>query len=107
MPRMLNKNLTPFMQNNSGSEQVKERLCCQGVRLIVCMSNENADVMDVITSNRKYDVSLNGTLLSVTTNECLVLTYTVRIGRVCALKERKYQLPVGVRSVNVLVAEGP
>ena len=58
------------------------------------MSNENADVMDVITSNRKYDVSLNETLLSHTTNERLVLTYAVRIGRVCALKERKYQLPV-------------
>ena len=68
MPRMLNKNLTPFMQNNSGSEQAKERLCCQGVRLIVCMSNENADVTEVITSNRKFDVSLDGTLPSHTTN---------------------------------------
>ena len=68
MPRMLKKDLTPFMQNNSGSEQAKESLCCQGVRLIVCMSNENADVMDVITSNWKYDVWLDGTLLSHTTN---------------------------------------
>ena len=57
---MLNKDLTPFMQNNSGSEQAKERLCCQGVRLMVCMSDENADVTDVITSNRKFDVSLDG-----------------------------------------------
>ena len=91
---MLNKDLTPLMQNNSGSEQAKERLCCQGVRLMVCMSDENADVTDVITSNRKFDVSLDGTFLSHTTNECLILTHAVRIGRVCALKERKYQLPV-------------
>ena len=65
---MLNKDLTQFMPNNSGSEQAKERLCCQGVRLIECMCNENADVTDVITSNRKFNVSLDGTLLFHTTN---------------------------------------
>ena len=64
MPCMLNKDLTRSTQNHSGSEQAKERLCWQGVRLTVCMSNENADVTDVINSNRKFDVSLDGTLLS-------------------------------------------
>ena len=34
MPRMLNKDLTRSTQNHSTSEQAKERLCCQGVRLI-------------------------------------------------------------------------
>ena len=68
IPPMLNKDLTRSTQNHSGSEQAKERLCCQGVRLIVCISNENADVTDVITSNRKFDVSLDGTLLFHTTN---------------------------------------
>ena len=64
MPCMLNKDLTRSTQNHSGSEQAKERLCWQGVRLTVCMSNENADVTDVINSNRKFDVSLDGKLLS-------------------------------------------
>ena len=64
MPCMLNKDLIRSTQNHSGSEQAKERLCWQGVRLTVCMSNENADVTDVINSNRKFDVSLDGTLLS-------------------------------------------
>ena len=68
MPRMLNKDLTRSTQNNSESEQAKERLCCQGVRLIARVSNENADVPDVINSNRKLDVSFDGTLLSHTAN---------------------------------------
>ena len=58
MPRMLNKDLTRFI--------LDQRLCRQGVRPIARMSNENADVPDVI--NSKMDVSLDGTLLSHTAN---------------------------------------
>ena len=58
-------------------------------------------------SNRKFDISLDGTLLSHTTNlNAFVLGPAVRICRVRALKERKYQLPVAIfdfRDVNVLV----
>ena len=60
-----------------------------------------------MNSNRKFDVSLDGTLLSRTTNlNALVVTAAVRICRVRPLKERKYQPPVAnfdVRDVNVLV----
>ena len=59
-------------------------------------------------SNRKFDISLDGTLLSHTTNlNAFVLGPAVRICRVTELKERKYQLPVAIfdfRDVNVLVA---
>ena len=61
-----------------------------------------------MNKNRKFDVPLDGTLLSHTTNmNAFVLTPTVRICRVRALKERKYQLPVAifeVEDVNSLVA---
>ena len=73
--------------------------------LIASFSNENADVPDVMNSNRRFDVSLDGTLLPHTTNvNAFILTPAVRVR---ALKERKYQLPVAifdVRDVNVLVA---
>ena len=47
---------------------------------LVSLSNENADVPDVMNSNRKFDVSLDGTLLSHTTNlNAFVLTPAVRI----------------------------
>ena len=36
--------------------------------VLASLSNENADVPDVMISNRKFDVSLDGTLLSHTTN---------------------------------------
>ena len=55
-----------------------------------------------MNSNRKFDVSLiNGKLLSHTVNlNAFVLTPAVRIAvRICrirALKERKYQLPVAI-----------
>ena len=62
-PRMLNKDLTRFMQTHSGSEQAKEKVCWQRVRPTARMSNENADV-----PSSKFDVSLDGTLLSHTTN---------------------------------------
>ena len=72
------------------------------------LSNENADVPYVMNSNRKFDVSLDGTLLSHTTSlNAFVLSPAVRICRVRALKEREYQLPVAifdVWNVNVLVA---
>ena len=61
-----------------------------------------------MNKNRKFDVPLDGTLLSNTTNlNTFVLTPAVRICRVRALKERKYQLPVtifDVEDVNILVA---
>ena len=64
------------------------------------MSNEKADVTDVITSNRKFDVSLDGTLLSHTTNlNAFVLNWP-------SLRTEKEKIPTSgcVRSVNVLVA---
>ena len=71
------------------------------------LSNENAVVLDVINNKQKFNVSLDGTLLSHTTNlNAFVLTPAVRICRAIALKEIKYQLPVAifdVRDVNVLV----
>ena len=46
--------------------------------IIVSLSNENADVPDITNSNRKFDVSLVGTLLSHTTNlNALVLSPAV------------------------------
>ena len=73
------------------------------------LSNENVDVPDVMISNRKsVDISLDGTLLSLKTNwNAFVLSAAVRICRVRAWKERKYQLPFAIfdfRDVNVLVA---
>ena len=57
------------------------------------------------------NVSLEGTLLSHTVNlNAFVLTPAVRMCRVRAPKERKYQLPVAisdVRDVNVVIAYGP
>ena len=61
------------------------------------MSNENADVTDVMNSNRKFDVWLDGTLLSHTTNQnAFIITSVAWICRVRALKERKYQLPLAL-----------
>ena len=58
------------------------------------MSNENADFTDVMNTNRKFDVSLDGTLLSHTTNQnAFIMTSVAWICRVRALKERKCQLP--------------
>ena len=75
------------------------------------LSSENTDVPDVMNSNRKFDVSLDGSLLSHTTNmNAFVLTTAVRICQVRELKNRKYQLPVAifdVRDVNVTVDGGP
>ena len=72
------------------------------------LSKENADVPDTMNNNQKFNVSLGGTVLSHTTNlNAFVLTpAVVRICRVIALEEIKYQLPVSifdVRDVNVLV----
>ena len=73
--------------------------------LIASFSNENADVPEVMNSDRRLDVLLDGTLQPHTTNvNAFILTPAVRVK---ALKERKYQLPVSVfdvRDVNVLVA---
>ena len=72
------------------------------------LSNENANVADVLNSNRKFGVSLDGTLpFHPTDLNAFVLTPAVRISRIRALKERKYQLPVSifdVRDVKFLVA---
>ena len=76
--------------------------------IIVSLSNENADVPDITNRNRKFDVSLDGTLLSHTKNlKAFVLSPTVRICPVRALEERKYQLLVAIfdfLDVNVIVA---
>ena len=78
---------------------------------VVSLSNENADVPDITNSNRKFDVSLDGTLLSHTKNlKAFVLSPTVRICPVRALDERKYQLVVAIfdfRDVNVLLPKVP
>ena len=54
------------------------------------MSNENAEALEAMNSNRKIDISLDGTLLFYTTNlNAFVLTPAVRTWRVKALKEIK------------------
>ena len=72
------------------------------------LSNEHAEVPDVMNSNWKFHVSLDGILTSHTANlNAFVFTPAVRICRGRALKERKFQLPVAifdVCDVNVLVA---
>ena len=61
------------------------------------MSNENADVTDVMNNKRKFDVSLDGTLLSHTTNQnAFIITSVAGICRFRALKKRKYQLPLAI-----------
>lgn len=71
------------------------------------LSSENADLLDAMNNNQKFDVSLGGTVLSHATKlNAFLLTLAVRICRVIPLKEIKYQLPVSifdVRDVNVLV----
>ena len=64
---------------------------------LVSLSNENADVPDVMNSRRKFDVLLDGTLLSYTADlNAFVLTSVVQICSVRAQKERKYQLSVSI-----------
>ena len=75
---------------------------------IASLSNENADVPDVMNENGKLDISLDGSLLSHTMNlNTIVLGPLYEIYLVRALKKRKYQLPISifdVRDVNVLVS---
>ena len=62
-------------------------------QVMVSLSNENTYVLDIINSNQKFDISLDGTLLSPTTNlNAFVFTPAVRICQVRALRGRKYQL---------------
>ena len=62
-------------------------------QVIVSLSNENTYVLDIMNSNRKFDISLAGTLSSPTTNlNAFVLTRALQICQVRALKERKYLL---------------
>ena len=72
------------------------------------LATTNAELPDVMKSNRKFDVWLDGTILSHTTHRnALVLTPLLRICRVRALKKKKCQLLVAIfdfRDVNVLVA---
>ena len=59
---------------------------------LASLNYEKADLLDVMNSNRKFDVSLDGTVPSHTTNLMLnafVLTPAVRICRVRTSKERK------------------
>ena len=82
-------------------------LFCLGIVFSELLSNENADVPDVMNTKRKFDVSLDGTLHTTILN-AFVLTPAVRkLSRLREMKERKYQLPVAsfeARDVNVLVA---
>ena len=62
-------------------------------QVIVSLSNENTYILDIMNSNRKFDISLDGTLLSPTTNlNAFVLTRALQICQVRALRERKYLL---------------
>ena len=56
--------------NRLQNEQHYKTLSCtlSPTGLITSLSNENADVPEVMISNRKFDISLDGTLLSHTTN---------------------------------------
>ena len=48
-------------------------------RSIASLSNENADVPDVMNENRKLDISLDGSVLSYTMNlNTIVLSPAVR-----------------------------
>ena len=78
---------------------------------IASLSNENADVPDVMNENGKLDISLDGSLLFHTMNlNTIVLGPPVRnLSSQSTEKEKisKYQLPVSifdVRDVNVLVS---
>ena len=65
-------------------------------QLIVSWNNES-EVPDFMNGNWKFDVSLDGTLLSHIMNlNAFVLTPAVWICRVRALRGRKYQLLVAV-----------
>ena len=62
-------------------------------QVIVSLSKENTYILDIMKSNRKFDISLDGTLLSPTTNlNAFVLTRALQICLVRALRERKYLL---------------
>ena len=63
--------------------------------MIAYLSNENADLPDVMNSNRKFDVSLDETLLWHTMNLMPLFR---------GLKGRKYQLPVVIFYVPPLVS---
>ena len=73
------------------------------------LSNENADIPDIMNGNQKFDVSLDGTLLSHTTNlTVFVLTPNVRICRVNTKREKistsGCPAILDIQDVNVLVA---
>ena len=63
--------------------------------MITNLSNENADLPDVMNSNQKFDVSLDKTLLWHTMNLMPLFR---------GLKDRKYQLPVVIFDVRPLVS---
>ena len=55
----------------------------------VSLSNKNADIPDIINSNQKLDVLLDGTLLSHAMNlKVFVLTPNIRICRVSTEREK-------------------
>ena len=76
--------------------------------LLVSLGRESTDTPEVMNSNQKFSVLLDGRLLSHTMNlKAFVLTPVVQICQVRALKERKYQLLVTILDVgdsNVLIA---
>ena len=63
--------------------------------MITNLSNENADLQDVMNSNQKFDVSLEETLLWHSMNLMPLFR---------RLKGRKYQLPVVIFYVRPLVS---
>ena len=72
-----------------GTRDAEDRFC-KILASFENISNEDADVLDVMNSNRKINISLDGTLLFYTTNlNAFVLTFAVRTWRVRALKEIK------------------
>ena len=82
----------------------------------VTLGLEITDAPDVMNSNRKFDVSLYGTLLLVSHKESECLCCNSRCANLSsflrALRERKYQLPsychyIDVRDVIVVVVQGP
>ena len=79
-------NLAPFLELKNSN---KLPYPSTKNEIMMSLSNENANVLDVMNGNRKFDVSLDGTLLSHTTNlNAFVLSPAVRICRVSTEREK-------------------
>ena len=70
--------------------------------IMMNLSNENANVLDVMNGNRKFDVSLDGTLLSHTTNlNAFVLSPAVRMSLIIEFKVKKDFHPRNKRTLEI------